>query len=126
MKLRIYRVKFKELDVNLLKEVYHELSQDEFHLILKAFNQITGSEAYLTDSFMQVYGDDEWSLVDYNTENEGKWKRFMYELEQDETFGYYQNNWRDFSNDWDNHDYEPPGSITLDRRLFDIVEEVTG
>ncbi|WP_156321447.1 hypothetical protein [Halolactibacillus sp. JCM 19043] len=49
----------------------------------------------------------------------------MYELEQDEMFGSYRNDWSAFSEDWDNRDYEPAGSFTLDRRLFDIVEEVT-
>ncbi len=49
--------------MNLLKEIYDGMSQDEFHLIVKAFNHIAVSEAYLTDSFMQLYGDDGWSLA---------------------------------------------------------------
>lgn len=97
-------------------------SDEELEIMKKAYDLVDGVEIVVVPRLDGK--EDRFTLSGWPPESSPKMKEFIYQLEQDEMFGLFQDEREAFDKVWDAGDYEPQGQLSFHVSELEIVEQL--
>ena len=121
--MKFYKVKLKTAGktVEEVLATYDTMkpSKEEVEETIKASNLVDG----LVVGVMGPTVGGGFSLVGWDKEDDEKIRDFVYQAEQDQYFGCYIDERKEFLEDWNSEQYEPEGSLSFAAEDVLILED---
>lgn len=95
-------------------------SEEEIKGWIKAYDLIDGIEVVV----MKSWTGNGYTLAFWQDEDDAKIRDYIYQIEQDEMFGTYNDQRDEFLRDWDSDEYSPTGSFVFNEEDVEIIEEL--
>lgn len=119
---KMYRAKFitSQLTVEQLQEKFDSLESEVVEVITTALHNVDGVEVAVAE---WDYSPGGYSIVGHNEDENGvdmPLKELIWAFER--TGGVYCYDRERFDSDWSKGQYEPEGSLHLDKEWFEVIE----
>lgn len=119
MELTKAKIKTESMKLADVFKMYEgNLEQDYAERLLKGFHDLDGCIVNVIDGLDK----DSRLIVGWDGASDETIKSFIYLLEQDSMFGTYEDDWEEFSADWDSSQYEPAGAWSFPLENLEILE----
>lgn len=100
---------------------FGEMTYNDIQNWLKACKEADGAKVLVTVD-KRSDGKNEYTLMSWDKDSDEKMKMFYYYCEQDSMFGCYQDDFEQFCDDWDRHEYEPDGCMVFQQENVEIIK----
>lgn len=121
--LQVYKIRFNTANLTLaaIKEWYTTdvPSDEKLQAFLEAYQALHGVECA---GISFHYKEGNWSLAGWDAKDDVKFRDWIYQIEQDDMFGQYINDYERFYKDWEADNYEPEASWLVVPELIEKLE----
>lgn len=121
MKLKLFEAKLKtagKTTDDIISQFEGEIKKKEIQNWINVFNLIDGTEVIVSERH------NRYMLFTWYEKDDDIIKELIYQAEQDELFGMYQNDREGFLKDWTAGEYEPNGVLSFDEKDVEIIREL--